>query len=102
MQHRDVPDEEPCAPCEEIDFTGSRSRLECNTQLISAESFTQCREICEEILNFDERGPRSKATRIQKDCRCLCKSMHLQEACPGKYSKIQYHVAIYSLIHVAR
>ena len=96
MQHRDVPDEEPCAPCEEIDFTRSRRRLECNNQLNLAESFDECCEICEVILNFDERGPRSRAMRIRKDCRCLCKSMHLQEVCPGKYSKIQYHVAIYT------
>ena len=85
IQYRDV-DEDPCAPCDEIDFTGSRSGLlECS-ELISVESYTDCRTLCENILKVENEKSTRKRDNAIENCRCFCKS--LMPNCPGKFNTV--------------
>ena len=79
MQHSDVPEEDPCAPCD--DLTPHMRGIECDVQQMSPESYPDCRNICESLLNVeDEKSPR-KQTKAINNCKCLCQSLMLKDVC---------------------
>ena len=77
-----------CAPGDELDFRGMESNVQCHPDVITAESFSECRTICEEILNVDDEATMPKKTRSRargkENCRCLCKILHLNNKCSSK------------------
>ena len=71
--------------------------VQCNRNLLNAESFDNCRTICEGILNVgdEESSPGTRSSsgsraRGRENCRCLCKSLHIKQSdCPGKERGLQ-------------
>ena len=83
MQRRDVPEEDPCAPCE-VDFTPRMRGIECDVQQMSPESYPDCRDICEEHANVENERSASKRAKNIENCKCLCQSLMLKDVCSGK------------------
>ena len=86
--------EQVCAPCDVIDFSGldSVNINECNPELLSTESFTDCSDVCERMASRNTRRGSQRRSRseadvdVKENCRCLCKSLKLVGRCPGKLS----------------
>ena len=99
-----MPEEDPCAPCE-VNFSTRMRGVVCDMELILAESYTSCRDICEDILGVeDEKTPHKKAEAIE-NCKCLCKELMLKDICSGiikviasHFFNIYWHVAVYCII----
>ena len=81
--------DEACAPCGAVDMTPRINNL--LPQLESAESFADCCGICDGNLGRRREGPRgSRSATVTMDtdtCRCLCRTLKLNGACPGKQYK---------------
>ena len=67
--------------------------IQCNPDLLNAESFDNCRTLCEGILNVGDeasRGSSRSRARGRENCRCYCKSLHIMRSdCPGKERGLQ-------------
>lgn len=82
-----MPEEDPCAPCE-VNFSTRMRGVVCDTRLILADSYLDCRVICEDLLDVEEERSERKKAKAIENCKCWCQKLMLKDICSGMLMNI--------------